>query len=147
MAFRTSTARLVKLGGSLSTPAQRSSSTTKAKDLFHEVARTLPWVLSNYKLEEITTVRELRGNVARLFKLHSHMKNEGAIDVMIFKGREELEMVLLQHKQRHHLIADYITKVDTMKRQQSTESPFLSLFYAGNQPLPYSQSGQTTKGL
>lgn len=113
MALRTSTARLVKLGGggSLSTPAQRSTSTTKAKDLFHEarscsnsflanllfiadtqassmevadrsstslqIARTLPWVLSNYKLEEITTVRELRSNVARLFKLHSHMKNEG----------------------------------------------------------------------
>lgn len=142
-----SAARFVKLGGSLSTPAQRSTSTTKARDLFHEIARTLPWVLSNYKLEEITTVRELRSNIATLFKLHSDLKNPGAIDVMIFKGREELEMILLQHKQRHHLIADYLTKVKTMTRQQSRDSPFLSLFYAGNQPLPYSEPGETTKGV
>lgn len=106
---------------------------------------------------------------------------------MIFKGREELEvkspsrvlaqqveagwkkhdlanqvivplqMVLLQHKQRHHLvcslerclvllcccgldsdiclsalqIADYLTRVETMRKAEALGSPFLSAFYAG----------------
>ena len=91
-----------------------------------QVARCLPWVLSNYKLEEITTVQELRSNVAKLFKLHAGVKNPGvtdfsqdassskgrldatamcallltcdrhvrsqAIDMLIYKGREELEV-------------------------------------------------------
>ena len=40
-----------------------------------QVVRCLPWVVNNYKLEEITTVPELRNNVAKLFKLHADMRN------------------------------------------------------------------------
>ena len=68
-----------------------------------------------------------------------------------------LQMVLLQHKQRHHLvrsverclvllcgcdldsdmcfsalqIADYLTRVETMRKAETLGSPFLSAFYAG----------------
>ncbi len=34
-------------------------------------------MVSNYKLEEITSVQELRGNVSKLFKLHSELKHPG----------------------------------------------------------------------
>jgi len=126
---------LVKIG-QLATPAQHiaRASKTQARDLFHEVARCLPWVLTNYKLDEITTVKQLRSNVAKLFKQHAHLRNPGAIDMLIHQGKEELEMVLLQHKQRHHLISEYLTKVEIMQKSQSTNSPFLSAFYTSNQP-------------
>lgn len=42
-----------------------------------QVARCLPWVVNNYKLEEITSVQELRRNVAKLFKLNSNLRNPG----------------------------------------------------------------------
>ena len=42
-----------------------------------QVARCIPWVLTSYKLEEITTVKELRSNVAKLFKIHEGLRNEG----------------------------------------------------------------------
>ena len=29
------------------------------------------------------------------------------VDLLIFKGREELETYLMMHKQRHHLVSDY----------------------------------------
>lgn len=34
-------------------------------------------MLSSYKLEEITTVQELRANCSKLFKLNSQLKNPG----------------------------------------------------------------------
>ena len=42
-----------------------------------QVARCLPWVVNNYKLEEITTVQELRRNCAKLFKLNANLRNPG----------------------------------------------------------------------
>lgn len=46
-------------------------------DVHPQVARCLPWVVNNYKLEEITTVQELRRNVAKLFKLNANLRNPG----------------------------------------------------------------------
>ena len=40
-----------------------------------QVVRCLPWVVNNYKLDEVTTVPELRSNIAKLFKLHASMQN------------------------------------------------------------------------
>jgi NADH dehydrogenase (ubiquinone) 1 alpha subcomplex subunit 6 len=144
MAMR-SVPRLVKLG-SLATPAEASTSPDKARDLFREVARCLPWVVNNYKLEEITSVQELRRNCAKLFKLNANLRNPGTVDVLVYKGREELEMVLLQHKQRHHLIADYLTKPQQLLKRQNQDSPFLQTFFAGNQPL-VQPLGHTTQGV
>jgi NADH dehydrogenase (ubiquinone) 1 alpha subcomplex subunit 6 len=55
------------------------------------------------------------------------------INLLIYKGREELETVLLNHKQRHHLVTGYLNNpaLDVMKRK-STLSPFLEEFYKGN---------------
>ena len=46
-------------------------------DVHLQVARCLPWVVNNYKLEEITTVQELRRNCAKLFKLNANLRNPG----------------------------------------------------------------------
>lgn len=39
-----------------------------------QVCRCLPWVLKNYRLEELTTVYELRRNVASLFKKYASVE-------------------------------------------------------------------------
>ncbi len=36
-----------------------------------QVCRILPWTVSNYKLDELITVRDLRRNVAEQFQKHS----------------------------------------------------------------------------
>ncbi|KAK9825055.1 hypothetical protein WJX74_004669 [Apatococcus lobatus] len=108
----------------------------KGRDFFREVCRLLPWTVNNYKLNELITVKELRSNVHALFRQNSHVTNPGVIDVMIYKGREELEMVSLQHKQRHHLITEYVARPQELKRQlasnpQGSRSKFLESFYSG----------------
>ncbi|PSC67263.1 NADH dehydrogenase [ubiquinone] 1 alpha subcomplex subunit 6 [Micractinium conductrix] len=104
-----------------------------AKEFFKEVCRCLPWVLKNYRLEELTTVYELRRNVASLFKKYASVESPEAIDLLVYKGREELEMILMQHKQRHHIITQYVHNpaADRVVKP-STLSPFLEQFYKAN---------------
>lgn len=121
--------------GRLATPAEASQVVHgKAQDFFREVCRVLPWVVSNYKLDELSSVRELRRNIALLFRKHSHVTAPGVVDILIYKGREELEMVVLQHKQRHHIITDYVNAPkqliqDEKRRNREALSPFMERFY------------------
>lgn len=101
---------------------------------FKEVCRCIPWVIQNYKLDELLTVQQLRRNVAAAFRQHAHVSTPEVIDLMVFKAREELELVLQQHKQRHHLIAKYVAPYErTMKPVKPVGTPFLESFYASNQ--------------
>ena len=85
-----------------------------------QVCRLLPWTVNNYKLNELITVKELRSNVHALFRQNCHVTNPGVrppasllsnwrlillpvqrlvilnqvIDMLIYKGREELEVRL-----------------------------------------------------
>ena len=90
-------------------------------------------MVKQYKLEELTSVGELRHNLGKMFRMHENVKSQEAVDLLIYKGREELEMILMQHKQRHHLIAKYVKNpaLDKMA-SKTTTSPFLEAFYAGN---------------
>ncbi len=40
-----------------------------------QVCRILPWTVSNYKLDELITVRDLRRNVAEQFQKHAKVTN------------------------------------------------------------------------
>ncbi|KAL3144868.1 hypothetical protein ABBQ38_001968 [Trebouxia sp. C0009 RCD-2024] len=133
-----------KIGKGLATPAAPSTTTVgKSKDFFREVCRILPWVVSNYKLDELIGVRELRRNIAQQFQQHAKVTSPQVIvhpsgtvcslvskytqyspmqvvDILIYKGREELE------------VQQYIT----IPAEQKTEairaaaiSPFMDRFY------------------
>lgn len=61
------------------------------------------------------------------------VQDPAAVDILIYKGREELEMILMQHKQRHHLISEYIKNPAEEKIERpSGMSPFLERFLQGN---------------
>lgn len=101
---------------------------------FREVCRCLPWVVQNYKLDELLTVNHLRKNVAAAFRQHANVSTPEVIDLMVFKGREELELVLQQHKQRHHLIEKYVAPFERkIKAVKPVGTPFLEAFYSSNQ--------------
>jgi NADH dehydrogenase (ubiquinone) 1 alpha subcomplex subunit 6 len=109
----------------------------------------VPWAVKNYRLDELTTPAELRSHVAALFRARggaaaaASRPGGGAIDprvvdLLIYKGREELESVVLQHKQRHHLIGEYITAPRAARAAArageaaagAADSAFLRAFYA-----------------
>ena len=46
--------------------------------------------------------------MASLFKQRGAIGDPRVVDILVYKGREELESIALQHKQRHHLITDYV---------------------------------------
>lgn len=57
-----------------------------------QVCRALPWVRHTYKLEELTTVPELRRVVNQLFRQNADVKDQEVVDLLIYKGREELQV-------------------------------------------------------
>lgn len=123
--------------GRLATPPQEAlggAAQDKARDFFREVCRLLPWTIENYRLNELITLPALRRNVSTLIRKHSDIQNPRVIDVLIYKGREDLEATYLQHKQRHHLIQEYVAKPEQLrqiafqKRNRKT-SVFLDNFY------------------
>lgn len=64
----------------------------------------------------MTTPAELRSNVAALFKARPPIADPRVVDILIYKGREELEAIVLQHKQRHHLVGEYVLGPRAMKK-------------------------------
>ena len=57
-----------------------------------QVCRCLPWVLKNYRLEELTSVGELRRNVSSMFRKYADVSTPEVVDLLVYKGREELEV-------------------------------------------------------
>ena len=62
------------------------------------------------------------------------MKDARVVDMLIFKGREELETYLLRHKQRHHLITEYaepyqLSLTAKAKSKLAPQSAFLDSFF------------------
>lgn len=109
----------------------------KVQDFFREVSRILPWTIKNYKLDEIIALADLRRNVSLLFRQHAHVTDPKVVDILIYKGREELESVVLQHKQRHHLIGQFIVAPQKLQEQMARKRPiseFLENFYTNRLP-------------
>jgi hypothetical protein len=70
-------------------------------------------------LEELVTVKEMRAVVKEKFKAYKGVTDDRVVDRLIFKGREELEVYLTLHKQRHHAITEYFDPVLQRKRMQA----------------------------
>lgn len=106
--------------------------------MFREICRCLPWVVKNYKLDELLTVPQLRRNISNMIRENADVQTPDVINLLVYKGREELEMVILQHKQRHHLLAKYVLPFEhPQQHQQPKGSKFLQDFYAGNTTYGY----------
>ncbi|GAX76247.1 hypothetical protein CEUSTIGMA_g3691.t1 [Chlamydomonas eustigma] len=109
----------------------------KARDFYHEICRCLPFIHRIHKTEEVVTLAELRRIVKGKFLEYKGVKDPRVVDLLIFKGREELETYLMMHKQRHHLITEYAEPYQLAKttvKSTSTNSTFLDSFISTAYP-------------
>jgi NADH dehydrogenase (ubiquinone) 1 alpha subcomplex subunit 6 len=97
-----------------------------------QVCRCLPFIHRVMKLDDMVSVADLRAVVNDQFKVYKGVSNEKVVDRLILKGREELETYLLVHKNRHHMVTEYlepILKRNTAAPKQVTgNSAFLDGF-------------------
>ena len=81
--------------------------------------------------------------------MYRHQTDDGrVIDVMLFKGSQELVTVLAHHFQRHHLITKYVApESNAIVRKSLTGKPqskFLSSFLDGNATEYLGERGLTS---
>lgn len=104
----------------------------KSARFYAEICRCLPFIHQVHKMQEIVTVRTLRAIVKEKFQQFKSAKDPRVIDQLVFKGREELETYLLMHKQRHHLITEFVApwtaRGTTFKLKPTGQSSFLDDF-------------------
>lgn len=122
-----------KFGAQIAPVIKETDLSSKTLLFFREVSRCLPTIIKQYKLAELTSLTELRRNVSNLIRRNERVIDPSAIDILIYKGREELEMILMNHKQRHHLVSQYVKNpaLDKVK-VDSKSSEFLQSFYRNN---------------
>ncbi|CAL9039093.1 unnamed protein product [Musa banksii] len=67
---------------------------------------------------------------------NAHIANPKVIDLLLFKGTEELSNIVTHSKQRHHLIGQYVVGrgglVQDMGTKEQGISEFLKQFYRSN---------------
>merc|ERR1711959_284836 len=96
------------------------------------VMRRMPEIMDMYKLDELTTMATLKGNIKSLFYENAQFTKPEMVNILIHKGREELMLIMKMHKQRHHLITKYVELHDPFKAAREAPKSFLEKFYASN---------------
>jgi len=116
--------------------AQAAALTTKqhsnTRNLFHEVCRCLPFIQRIHKLDELLTLAELRAVVKSRFLHFKAVQDPRVIELLVFKGREELECFMYMYKQRHHALNEYIEPYNQRRTTAilpTQSSAFLDSFY------------------
>jgi NADH dehydrogenase (ubiquinone) 1 alpha subcomplex subunit 6 len=126
---------------SLDTPSSTiDEALTRGRQLYRDACREIPWVLSNYALEEVTTSRDIRRTLKAMIRekgediMRTLPSDEwpGAVDQAVMRGREELVALEAHHYQRHHLIATFVNArcVDAASEgtKGATKSAFVKSF-------------------
>lgn len=112
----------------------------KARAFYLEVCRCVPFIHTAMRLEELVSVREIRAVIKERFLEFKDVTDPRVIDMLIFKGREELEVYLTLHKQRHHAISEYLDPILSRKmafpKPPNSNSSFLDQFLQGNYISP-----------
>ncbi|KNA19149.1 hypothetical protein SOVF_064180 [Spinacia oleracea] len=105
-------------------------------DFFKLACRSLPKVMDIYNLDDVATISQLRSTIASQLRKNAHIKDPKVIDMLIFKGMEELENIVEHSKQRHHMIGQYVVGHHGLVQEMGTKeqglSPFLKNFYKSN---------------
>mmetsp|Transcript_3807 Transcript_3807/g.10827 ORF Transcript_3807/g.10827 Transcript_3807/m.10827 type:complete len:135 (-) Transcript_3807:90-494(-) len=104
---------------------------------FRSIVREVPTIVTRYRLEELVTQRQMIGFIASMFRQNAGVKDQRAVDLLVLRGQEEFDLVMRVHKQRHHLIAQYVhePQAAAAAREEMAKmaySPFLTAFYKSN---------------
>ncbi|CAK9316422.1 unnamed protein product [Citrullus colocynthis] len=105
-------------------------------DFFRSACRSLPAIMDIYNLDDVATVSQLRSTIASEIRKNSHVTDPKVIDMLLFKGMEELGNITEHAKQRHHIIGQYVVGreglVQDLGAKDQGISNFLKNFYKSN---------------
>uniref|UniRef100_A0A2P2J6Z7 Uncharacterized protein MANES_11G007200 n=1 Tax=Rhizophora mucronata TaxID=61149 RepID=A0A2P2J6Z7_RHIMU len=89
-----------------------------------------------YNLHDVVSGSQLRSTIASEIRKHSGLTNAKVIDLLLFKGMEELGNIVEHAKQRHHIIGQYVVGrqglVQDLTDKDQGMSEFLKNFYKSN---------------
>ncbi|XVF00212.1 hypothetical protein REPUB_Repub03eG0265800 [Reevesia pubescens] len=89
-----------------------------------------------YNLDDVVSKSQLRSSIASQIRNNSHVTNPKVIDMLLFKGMEELNNIVEHAKQRHHIIGQYVLNREGLVQDLDTKdegmSDFLKNFYKSN---------------
>jgi len=92
----------------------------------------IPAIMLEYNLDEVTTKAALRTQLANKWRVQVGSEPQD-VDMLLFKGNEELTTVMSHHYNRHHLISKYV-QPESNKRDAKisshTRSKFVNDFLA-----------------
>ncbi|KAI3891901.1 hypothetical protein MKX03_026309 [Papaver bracteatum] len=105
-------------------------------DFFRSACRSIPSVMEIYNLYDVTTAAQLRSSIASQIRHNASITNPKVIDMLLFKGMEELNNIVEHAKQRHHIIGQYVVGNEGLVQDVGTKdlraSDFLKKFYSTN---------------
>ncbi|KAK2354149.1 hypothetical protein P8452_74591 [Trifolium repens] len=106
-------------------------------EFFRSACRSLPTVMEVYNLYDVATISQLRSTIASEIRKNDHITNPKVIDMLLFKGLEELKNVVNHSKQRHHIVGQYVVGRRGLEQQELASkeqgiSNFLKNFYNSN---------------
>ncbi|OAY36255.1 NADH dehydrogenase [ubiquinone] 1 alpha subcomplex subunit 6 [Manihot esculenta] len=105
-------------------------------DFFRTACRSIPQIMDIYNLQDVVTVSQLRSTIASEIRKNSQITNPKVIDLLLFKGMEELNNITEHAKQRHHIIGQYVVGQQGLVQDLDTKdqgiSEFLKNFYKSN---------------
>ncbi|KAJ8756208.1 hypothetical protein K2173_024755 [Erythroxylum novogranatense] len=105
-------------------------------DFFKAACRSIPSIMDIYILHDVVTASQLRTSIASEIRKHAQVTNPKVIDLLLFKGMEELGNITEHAKQRHHIIGQYVLGRQGLAQDSNTKeqvtSDFLKNFYKSN---------------
>lgn len=105
-------------------------------DFFRKTCRSIPSIMEIYNLHDVVTPSQLRSTIAKEFRKNQSVSNPKVIDLLLFKGMEELSNITEHAKQRHHVLGQYVVGqkglVQDLDSKDQGSSDFLKKFYSSN---------------
>ncbi|KAL3627075.1 hypothetical protein CASFOL_028438 [Castilleja foliolosa] len=105
-------------------------------EFFKMACRSIPTIMDIYTLDDVTSPSQLRSVISSEIRKNALVTNTKVIDMLLFKGTEELSNIVEHAKQRHHILGQYVLGRDGINQNLGTQdlgaSDFLKSFYKSN---------------